>query len=47
MECDLSIWLIILLGFGFLTFESEEAVNNLVAEHYVTINGKKVTQFNL
>ncbi|XP_053204086.1 heterogeneous nuclear ribonucleoprotein 27C-like isoform X1 [Panonychus citri] len=29
-------------GFGFLSFESEEAVNKLVDEHYVVISGKKV-----
>lgn len=33
---------IIWLGFGFLSFENDEAVNKVVAEHYVTINGKKV-----
>lgn len=30
------------IGFGFLSFESDDAVNNVVSEHYVTINGKKV-----
>ncbi|KAI1296500.1 Heterogeneous nuclear ribonucleoprotein 27C [Halotydeus destructor] len=29
-------------GFGFLSFDNDEAVNNVVSEHYVTINGKKV-----
>lgn len=29
-------------GFGFLTFDSEEAVENAVKEHYVDFNGKKV-----
>lgn len=32
----------ILSGFGFLSFENDDAVNNVVSEHYVTINGKKV-----
>lgn len=29
-------------GFGFLSFESEESINKVVAEHYVNINGKQV-----
>ena len=29
-------------GFGFLSFESEDSVNTVTAEHFVTINGKKV-----
>jgi len=29
-------------GFGFLTFDSEEAVDEAVKEHYVDFNGKKV-----
>jgi len=29
-------------GFGFLTFDSEEAVEQAVKEHYVDFNGKKV-----
>ena len=30
------------IGFGFLTFENEDAVNKVCREHYVTFNGKKV-----
>ena len=30
------------IGFGFLTFESEEAVDRCCSEHYVSINGKQV-----
>lgn len=30
------------LGFGFLSFDSEEAIDKVVAEHYVNINGKQV-----
>ena len=29
-------------GFGFLSFEDEEAVNRCVAEHFVNLNGKQV-----
>ncbi|KAK8394747.1 hypothetical protein O3P69_005910 [Scylla paramamosain] len=29
-------------GFGFLSFETEEAVDRAVAEHFVNINGKQV-----
>ncbi|XP_014663470.1 PREDICTED: DAZ-associated protein 1-like isoform X2 [Priapulus caudatus] len=28
-------------GFGFVSFDSEEAVENTVAEHYININGKQ------
>lgn len=31
-----------LKGFGFLSLDNEEAINKIVAERYVTINGKKV-----
>ncbi|KAL3866231.1 hypothetical protein ACJMK2_043548 [Sinanodonta woodiana] len=29
-------------GFGFLTFESDESIEQLCGEHYVEVNGKKV-----
>lgn len=29
-------------GFGFLSFENEDCISKLVAEHYVNINGKQV-----
>lgn len=29
-------------GFGFLSFETEDSVNNCVADHFVTLNGKSV-----
>ncbi|ESO86970.1 hypothetical protein LOTGIDRAFT_128010, partial [Lottia gigantea] len=29
-------------GFGFLTFESEDSVDKVCAEHYIEIQGKKV-----
>ncbi|KAI7697148.1 Heterogeneous nuclear ribonucleoprotein 27C [Sarcoptes scabiei] len=29
-------------GFGFLSFDNEDAINKVVAERYVTINGKQV-----
>ncbi|XP_011424947.1 DAZ-associated protein 1 isoform X2 [Magallana gigas] len=29
-------------GFGFLTFESEDAVDQVCAEHFININGKQV-----
>ena len=29
-------------GFGFLSFETEDAVERAVAEHFVNINGKQV-----
>lgn len=29
-------------GFGFLSFEDEEAVDRCVAEHFVNLNGKQV-----
>ncbi|RWS07979.1 heterogeneous nuclear ribonucleoprotein 27C-like isoform X1 [Dinothrombium tinctorium] len=38
MDLTTFIW----LGFGFLSFENEEAVNKVVAEHYVNISGKQV-----
>lgn len=30
------------IGFGFLTFESEDAVDQVCAEHFININGKQV-----
>ncbi|KAA0202342.1 hypothetical protein HAZT_HAZT000419, partial [Hyalella azteca] len=32
-------------GFGFLSFESDDAVERAVAEHFVNINGKQVSSF--
>ena len=32
-------------GFGFVSFETDDAVERLVGEHYVSINGKQVLQF--
>lgn len=29
-------------GFGFLSFEDEEAVDRCVSEHFVNLNGKQV-----
>lgn len=29
-------------GFGFLSFETEDAVDRCVLEHFVTVNGKQV-----
>lgn len=29
-------------GFGFLSFETEDAVDRCVMEHFVTVNGKQV-----
>ena len=29
-------------GFGFLSFEDEDAVDRCVAEHFVNLNGKQV-----
>jgi hypothetical protein len=31
-------------GFGFLSFEDEEAVDRCVAEHFVNLNGKQVSR---
>jgi len=31
-----------LLGFGFLTFDSEESAEAVVKEHFVQLNGKQV-----
>lgn len=30
------------IGFGFLSFETEESVERCVAEHFVNLNGKQV-----
>ena len=30
-------------GFGFLSFETEDAVDRCVMEHFVTVNGKQVS----
>ena len=30
------------LGFGFLTFETEQCVDNVCGEHFIYINGKQV-----
>jgi len=30
------------LGFGFLTFDSEESADSVVKEHFVHVNGKQV-----
>lgn len=30
-------------GFGFLSFEGEDAVDRCVIEHFVTVNGKQVS----
>lgn len=32
-------------GFGFLSFEDEEAVDRCVSEHFVNLNGKQVRVF--
>lgn len=34
------------IGFGFLTFESEDAVDQVCAEHFININGKQVLSIN-
>lgn len=34
-------------GFGFVSFESEETVNRLVEDRFLTINGKKVSKIIL
>lgn len=43
----LMLWYIIyewfVLGFGFLSFEDEEAVDRCVSEHFVNLNGKQVS----
>ena len=31
-----------MIGFGFLTFETDEAVDSVCSEHYVVISNKKV-----
>lgn len=31
------------VGFGFLSFETEDAVDRCVSEHFVTVNGKQVS----
>jgi RNA recognition motif-containing protein len=31
-------------GFGFLSFETEDAVDRCVMEHFVTVNGKQVSK---
>lgn len=36
----INIWII--TGFGFVSFESDDPVERLVAEHFVNINGKQV-----
>lgn len=33
------------VGFGFLTFDNEDSVEQACAEHYVDVNGKQVTFF--
>jgi hypothetical protein len=30
------------IGFGFLSFETDESVERCVAEHFVNLNGKQV-----
>ncbi len=30
-------------GFGFVSFESDDPVERLVAEHFVNVNGKQVS----
>lgn len=43
--------LFLFLGFGFLSFEDEDAVDRCVAEHFVNLSGKqvltKLPQFSL
>lgn len=45
--CILSLYMYIYIyyictGFGFLSFDNEESIYKVVAEHFVTINGKQV-----
>ena len=35
------------IGFGFLTLETDEAVDQLCRERYVNIGGKKVILFSI
>lgn len=32
----------VFVGFGFLSFEDEDAVDRCVSEHFVNLNGKQV-----
>lgn len=34
-------------GFGFVSFESDDPVERLVAEHFVNVNGKQVCYFSI
>lgn len=38
-------WFFSTSGFGFLSFEDEDAVDRCVAEHFVNLNGKQVSKF--
>lgn len=35
----------VFLGFGFLSFEDDDAVDRCVAEHFVNLSGKQVLLF--
>ena len=35
------------VGFGFLTFENEDSVEQACAEHFVDVNGKQVNFLHL
>ena len=35
-------YLYLYLGFGFLTFDTEDSVDQVVQEHFIQINGKQV-----
>ena len=41
-DCVLDVSVHASVGFGFLTFESEEGVDRVCNEHYIFINGKQV-----
>lgn len=42
--CIVTYLFFLSLGFGFLSFEDEDAVDRCVAEHFVNLNGKQVSQ---
>lgn len=43
MYFSLCLWFVV-VGFGFVSFENDDAVERACRDHYVSINGKQVLQ---